>query len=550
KALMQKVGVPVVSGYHGARQGRAFLKEKAYEIGYPVLIKAVAGGGGKGMRRVDAHADFEAALEGAEREAQAAFGNPRVLLEKYIASPRHIEMQIFADDHGNIIHLFERDCSLQRRHQKVIEEAPAPGMTRELRELMGRAAVEAARAVGYRGAGTVEFIVDSTKGLRPDGFYFMEMNTRLQVEHPVTEMITGLDLVELQFRVAAGEALPLGQSQVRSHGHAIEARLYAEDPERGFLPSSGRLWALRFPEFEDIRIDTGFEEHDDVSPFYDPLLAKVIACGTTRPQAINHLVGALGKIRVAGPRSNLAFLKALASAPEFRAEHFDTGFIDRALPKLAPRIEPFDAEAARLGILKCVSDLMARRPQNRGGPSGGLPSPWDALDGFQLGEPRSMMLPAIVDDETVEARIVWPEAAGKAQTADFALELEGAVTRYRDALAEFSRECLVEACDAILVLRQGRQTSVRLVDPLAVDIEGEGDGDGVVPSPMHGKIVALLVKLGEAVAKGHRLAIVEAMKMEHALTAPRAGIVAEIAASAGDQVSQGAKVMVIRGEDQ
>ena len=279
KALMEKAGVPVVPGYHGELQDPKFLKEKAYQIGYPVLIKAVAGGGGKGMRRVDKHAEFDTALESATREAQSAFGDPRVLIEKYVTAPRHIEMQVFADTHGNVIHLNERDCSLQRRHQKVIEEAPAPGMTAEVRAAMGRAATEAARAVGYQGAGTVEFIADGANGLRPDGFWFMEMNTRLQVEHPVTEAITGLDLVELQFRVAAGETLPLAQADVRIDGHAVEARLYAEDPERGFLPSTGKLAALELPAGEGIRVDTGVEAGSVVSPYYDPMIAKVIAHG-------------------------------------------------------------------------------------------------------------------------------------------------------------------------------------------------------------------------------------------------------------------------------
>src|ERR1044072_4386053 len=282
KALMEKAGVPVVPGYHGERQDAKFLKEKAYEIGYPVLIKAVAGGGGKGMRRVDKHAEFETALEGAAREAQSAFGDPRVLVEKYVTAPRHVEMQVFADRHGNVIHLNERDCSLQRRHQKVIEEAPAPGMTAEVRAAMGRATTEAARAVGYEGAGTVEFIADGAKGLRPNGFWFMEMNTRLQVEHPVTEAITGLDLVEMQFRVAAGEKLPLAQADVRIDGHAVEARLYAEDPARNFLPSTGKLTTLEFPTAEGVRVDTGVEAGSVVSPYYDPMIAKGIAPGPHR----------------------------------------------------------------------------------------------------------------------------------------------------------------------------------------------------------------------------------------------------------------------------
>ena len=297
KALMEKAGVPVVPGYHGERQDAKFLKEKAYEIGYPVLIKAVAGGGGKGMRRVDKHAEFDAALESAAREAQSAFGDPRVLIEKYMTAPRHIEMQVFADRHGNVIHLNERDCSLQRRHQKVIEEAPAPGMTAEVRAAMGRAATEAARAVGYQGAGTVEFIADGAQGLRPNGFWFMEMNTRLQVEHPVTEAITGLDLVELQFRVAAGEKLPLDQDEVRIDGHAAEARLYAEDPARNFLPSTGRLATLELPSGEGVRVDTGVEQGSVVSPYYDPMIAKVIAHGRDRGEALERLAGALGRDR-------------------------------------------------------------------------------------------------------------------------------------------------------------------------------------------------------------------------------------------------------------
>src|SRR3954449_7390429 len=294
KALMEQAGVPVVPGFHGEMQDPKFLKSKAYEIGYPVLIKAVAGGGGKGMRRVDKHVEFDAALEGATREAQSAFGDARVLIEKYVTAPRHIEIQVFADSHGNVIHLNERDCSLQRRHQKVIEEAPAPGMTTEVRAAMGQAATEAARAVGYQGAGTVEFIADGVRGLRPDGFWFMEMNTRLQVEHPVTEAITGLDLVELQFRVAAGEKLPLAQADVGINGHAAEARLYAEDPQRNFLPSTGTIAALEFPKSEGLRIDTGVEAGSVVSPYYDPMIAKVIARGDNRTEALCRLSSALG----------------------------------------------------------------------------------------------------------------------------------------------------------------------------------------------------------------------------------------------------------------
>jgi 3-methylcrotonyl-CoA carboxylase alpha subunit len=317
KALMEKAGVPVVPGYHGDRQEPKFLKQKAYEIGYPVLIKAVAGGGGKGMRRVDRHADFDAALEGAQREAKAAFGDVRVLIEKYVAGPRHIEMQIFADRHGNTIHLNERDCSLQRRHQKVIEEAPAPGMNTDLRAAMGSAAVAAAKAVDYEGAGTVEFIAEGADGLRQGAFWFMEMNTRLQVEHPVTEAVSGIDLVEWQFRVAAGEKLPLAQHQVRLNGHAVEGSLYAEDPERGFLPSTGRLIELQFPKIDNLRIDTGVEAGSEVTPFYDPMIAKLIAHGKTREEALDRLATALDHTIVAGPRNNSAFLAELCRAAEY-----------------------------------------------------------------------------------------------------------------------------------------------------------------------------------------------------------------------------------------
>src|SRR5277367_2409432 len=304
KALMEKAGVPIVPGYYGDRQDAKFLKEKAYEIGYPVLIKPAAGGGGRGLRRVDKHAEFETAIESAIREAASAFGSSRVLLEKYVAASRHIEIQVFADGHGHVIHLGERDCSLQRRHQKVIEEAPAPGMTPELRALMGEAAVEAARAVGYVGAGTVEFIADGTKGLRADAFWFIEMNTRLQVEHPVTEAVTGLDLVEWQFRVAAGEKLPLVQEQVRFDGHAIEARVYAEDTEHGFLPSTGPIVGLDLPA--DVRVESGVEPGGVVTPFYDPIVAKLIVHATSRAAALDRMADALDRTLVAGVRSNVA----------------------------------------------------------------------------------------------------------------------------------------------------------------------------------------------------------------------------------------------------
>jgi 3-methylcrotonyl-CoA carboxylase alpha subunit len=338
KALMHDAGVPVVPGYHGDDQSPARLALEAERIGWPVLIKAVAGGGGKGMRRVDAAAQFEAALAGAKREAAAAFGDDRVLVEKYLAKPRHIEVQVFGDTHGNVLHLFERDCSVQRRHQKVLEEAPAPGMDEAMRTAMTEAAVKAAQAISYVGAGTVEFIADASRGLRADAFYFMEMNTRLQVEHPVTEMVIGEDLVEWQIRVAAGEKLPRRQDKVHLSGHAVEARVYAEDPVRNFLPQPGKLLRLR-PPVEvpgSVRVDTGVSEGDTVTPYYDPMIAKVIAHGATRGEALARLAGALAQYEIAGVNANVAFLKRVAEHAAFRDGDIDTGFIERHAAELLP----------------------------------------------------------------------------------------------------------------------------------------------------------------------------------------------------------------------
>jgi len=526
KVLMEKAGVPVVPGYHGARQEPKFLKEKAYEIGYPVLIKAVAGGGGKGMRRVDKHADFEAALAGAMREAKSAFGDDRVLVEKYVASPRHIEIQVFGDTRGSVIHLNERDCSLQRRHQKVIEEAPAPGMSSGMRAAMGEAAVAAAKAVGYVGAGTVEFIAEASKGLSADRFWFMEMNTRLQVEHPVTEAVTGLDLVEWQFRVAAGEPLPRSQREVRIKGHAVEARLYAEDPEKGFLPSTGRLVALDFAAGEGIRIDTGVTAGSEVTPYYDPMIAKVIAHGKDRVQALDRLAAALDQTQVAGPRTNLAFLAALTKSEGFRAEAFDTGFIDRNLATLGAVPRGFDRAAAAFGVAHLLAREQARIAARSAWEGA---SPWDATDGFALAGSRGAALPVLVDGENVSAALSY-SPNGARVTVDG----EEAAT---DARA-------IEAGEAVYVLRGGRQTVVRLKDFEATDVDHLDTG-GLITAPMHGKVLAILVEKGAAVAKGQRVALIEAMKMEHALTAPIAGTVAEVAAAAGSQIAEGAKVMVI-----
>jgi 3-methylcrotonyl-CoA carboxylase alpha subunit len=512
--------VPIVPGYHGERQDAKLLKEKAYEIGYPVAIKAVAGGGGKGLRRVDKHADFDAALESVMREAMAAFGDDRVLIEKYVAAPRHIEFQIFADRYGKTIHLYERDCSLQRRHQKVIEEAPAPGMSADLRAQMGAAAVAAAQAVRYVGAGTVEFIMDAAKGLRADGFWFLEMNTRLQVEHPVTEAVTGLDLVEWQFRVAAGEVLPLGQEKVPLQGHAVEARVYAEDPEHGFLPSAATLVAAEWPN--GLRIDAGVEAGSRITPHYDPMIAKLVAHAPTREQAFARLAQGLQRTVLAGPRTNVAFLSRLCDAAEIRAGTFDTGFIDGHLMELGAAPQEPDWAAAALGVERLVAPSPAA-------PADEVASPWDAVDGFQLSGPRLAAIPIVVD--------------GQAATASLAYQ-GGRLIVTVNGVAGATDARVVPHDGAALVVRHGRQTVVRLKDHGAIDIE-HLDAGGVVVAPMHGKVLALFAAAGDVVRKGERLAIVEAMKMEHTLAAPVDGRITDVVVTAGAQVAQGGVIMHI-----
>ncbi|MCA3648447.1 MAG: ATP-grasp domain-containing protein [Methylobacterium sp.] len=529
KSLVEKAGVPVVPGYHGEIQDAAFLKERADQIGYPVLIKAVAGGGGKGMRRVDRHVDFEEALASAQREATNAFGDARVLVEKYVTAPRHVEVQVFGDQHGHVIHFFERDCSMQRRHQKVIEEAPAPGMSREVRAAFGKAAVEAAKAVGYYGAGTIEFIADGSQGLRADGFYFMEMNTRLQVEHPVTEMITGFDLVELQLRVAAGQRLPVRQDELMIHGHAVEARLYAEEPERGFLPSTGKLHALRLPSGEGLRIDAGVTEGGEVTPFYDPMIAKIIAHGPDRETALDRLGLALESTVVAGPKTNTRFLKALIDHPDFRAAKLDTGLIDRNLAALGILTPEIDPEALAVGALAFAAREKERLEAVATARSGWPSDPWSNSDGFSLHPGREASLRVLVEGETRDVRL---DAAA-----------EAAIDIPKTGHRNFT---LVETGDTNFILVDGLQTEMRRVDALDVTFDDSGgDAGGNVKSPMHGKLVALFVVEGERVEKGQRVAIVEAMKMEHPVLAPRAGRIEGIAFEAGAQMGQGARILSV-----
>jgi 3-methylcrotonyl-CoA carboxylase alpha subunit len=529
KTIAEKHGVPVVPGYQGERQDPRFLKETAYQIGYPVLIKAVAGGGGKGMRRVDKHAEFEAALDSAIREAKSAFGDSRMMVEKYIAAPRHIEVQVFADREGNVIHLFERDCSMQRRHQKVIEESPAPGMTSNLRQAMGQAAIDVARAVGYVGAGTVEFIAASAAGLKPDGFWFLEMNTRLQVEHPVTEAVTGLDLVAWQFRIAAGEALPLRQDQVALAGHAVEARIYAEDPEHGFLPSSGRMVALKFPTAVGLRVDCGIEPGGTVTSYYDPLIAKIIAQAPTRAEALERLAAALEETIILGPRSNVHFLAELCRSRGFREGNFDTGFIDRNLAALGAVPQALDRGAAAAGVTRLLAANQARVAAFARAVSDETHSPWGATDAFQLAAPRQLVLPVVVNGEDVNACV-----SHDGTSVVVTIEDTGPA---EDAIA-------VDDQHAVYLQRRGRQSVVRVKDFTAVDVDPIL-GDGVIVAPMHGKVLAVLVEVGAHVTRGQQLAVIEAMKMEHALRAPIDGIIGDITVTAGRQIAEGARLMVI-----
>jgi 3-methylcrotonyl-CoA carboxylase alpha subunit len=536
KALMQKAGVPVVPGYHGDNQNPKFLREKAYEIGYPVLIKAIAGGGGRGMRRVDAHMEFDGQLESAIREAQAAFGDGRVLIEKYVASPRHIELQVFADAHGNCVHLFERDCSLQRRHQKVIEECPAPGLPEETRAAMAKAATGAALAAGYVGAGTVEFIADASRGLGPGVFFFLEMNTRLQVEHPVTESVTGLDLVEWQFRVAAGERLPLTQDEIACEGAAIEARVYAEDPEHNFLPSPGRILAMSLNGEEGlkgVRVDTGFAAGDSVTPFYDAMIAKVIVHAPTRADALAALNKELDDAVVIGPKTNLAFLRALLRSPEVVDGAFDTGFIDAHLARLGAVPQAPDSRA----LLAAARRLLAKRDALRPSPLAPF-DPWGVADSFELVGARRLGLDVMIDGR--------PERLHVIGDGQHALDAAGGPA---PPSADRPEITLFETADGVYAFAGGRQAFVALVDPLERAAGAAEEGDGGVRAPMNGRIVSLAVEEGETVEAGQRLAVVEAMKMEHALTAPFAGVVADLVVNIGDQVEMGERIMRVEARE-
>ena len=543
KALMEEAGVPVTPGYHGDNQDPELLADAAETIGYPVLIKAVAGGGGKGMRKVDRAEDFAASLDSCKREASKSFGDDRVLIEKFIVNPRHIEVQVFGDSRGRVVHMFERDCSLQRRHQKVIEEAPAPGMTPAVRAAMCSAAINAAKAVNYVGAGTVEFIVDGSGPLREDGFFFMEMNTRLQVEHPVTEMVTGLDLVELQLRVAAGGSVP-EQDDIHLDGHAMEARLYAEDPAAGFLPSTGPLDRLDLPASGGpLRVDTGVEEGGEVSLHYDPMIAKLIAHAPTRREAAHRLAGMIDDLVVWPVKTNAGFLRRAAVHPDFLDEKLSTGFIEARIDALNPAaVRPADAAFATLAALE-LRPLLSEALD-----------PFEAADGWRMnGEPHLSCRFEVSGDpvetvlnlsgDRIEVRV------GEDVSVLSGLEVADAFSGYAFE-ARVDGERLVAHCEPVeggmLVACRGRITV--FAEPHPEALADAAEAGGVIKAPMPGKVLAVNVKPGDSVAKGQALVVLEAMKMEHALGAPRDGVIAEVSVETGGQVGEGDILVTLADE--
>jgi 3-methylcrotonyl-CoA carboxylase alpha subunit len=549
KRIMADAGVPLVPGYHGEDQDSSLLRKETDRIGYPVLIKATAGGGGKGMRVVWDPTSFDDSLAAARREALSGFGDDRVLLERYLTRPRHVEIQIFADSHGNVVHLFERDCSIQRRHQKVLEEAPAPGMGQALRDNMGEAAVAAARAIGYVGAGTVEFLLDE------DGsFYFMEMNTRLQVEHPVTEMITGQDLVQWQLKVAAGEPLPCRQEQLSIGGHAIEARIYAEDPSRDFLPSIGELRHLRPPrESAHVRIDTGVRQGDSVSIYYDPMIAKLIVWDATRAGALRRLRSALAEYQVVGVTTNIEFLAAVAAQPAFAAGELDTGFIERHRDVLFPETVPASDRVLALASL----NVLLRRSgeaEKAAGDSHDRWSPWNLTTGWQMNGDNHHVLTLRDGDSAVCVTAHYRADGYLLDLPGGRLQVSGKLDDDGNLLADLGgarvTATVVRHGNDLTIITNGRSHRLTLHDPLAHAGEQEVEG-GRLTAPMPGKIIALLVESGAVVEKGTPLVIMEAMKMEHTITAPRAGMVAEIHFAVGAVVNEGAELLAFAAaEDQ
>ncbi len=539
KALMERAGVPLVPGYHGEDQRPPTLAEAAGRIGYPVLIKASAGGGGKGMRVVAHAPDFPEALASAQGEARASFGDDRVLIEKHLTHPRHIEMQVFADTHGDIVHLFERDCSIQRRHQKIVEEAPAPGMDPDRRRAMADAAIAAARAVGYVGAGTVEFIAEN------DRFFFMEMNTRLQVEHPVTEMITGLDLVEWQLRVAAGERLPLTQGEIVANGHAIEARVYAEDPGHDFLPSIGSLTHLREPPVgPKVRVDAGVRQGDAISPYYDPMIAKLVVWGEDRETAVRRLACALAAYEIAGVRTNLGLLGAIARSDAFMRAEIDTGFLARHADLFVGQSRRDETAILAAAALTIVADQRAEAAEAIPGDPW---SPWGYADAWRLNASGHEDLHfATADGDEVAIR-VWPQPDGSYLLdlpsgrvhAEAEQKAEGMILRADGVTHRLST---VRDRSELTVIHAGRNQVLRVVDRLAPPPVDRASGERVI-APIPARVARVLVRPGAAVRGGTPLLVLEAMKMELTLSAPRDGVVAALRHGIGDMVEEGAELV-------
>ena len=541
KALMQRAGVPVLPGYHGDDQDPDRLAAEAARTGFPLLIKAVAGGGGRGMRVVTAPEDFAAALASARQEAGSAFGDDRVLIERYLQRPRHIEVQVFADTHGQAVHLFERDCSAQRRHQKILEEAPAPGLDPGRRAAMGAAAVACARAVGYVGAGTVEFVTEG------NGFFFLEMNTRLQVEHPVTEMITGFDLVEWQLRIAAGEHLPVAQNDIHARGHAIEARLYAEDPARDFAPSVGRIAALRLPASgEGVRVDAGVRAGDAVSVHYDAMLAKLICHGATRAEALARLRHALAVCEIAGVASNLDLLGRIAAHPEFAAGGIDTGFIAREAATLlacqaAP--PPEVLAAAALGVVLGEAVEAAAAAAGSADPN----SPWLARDGWWLNAAPERLLDFHADETACPVRLGRADGGWRIAAAGAVFAAAGAVRTADGRLVvdlDGARETVgfTRLGGTVLLRRRGATWHLTLPDPVAAAEAEDGTGGRLV-APIPGQVTEVRAVPGQAVARGAVLVVLEAMKTVFRLTAPADAVVAEVACAPGETVTDGQVLM-------
>ena len=527
KALMEDAGVPLVPGYHGEAQDVETFRVAAARIGYPVLLKAAAGGGGKGMKVVEREAELAEALQSAQREAQAAFGDSRMLVEKYVLQPRHVEIQVFADRHGNCLYLNERDCSIQRRHQKVVEEAPAPGLTPELRRAMGEAAVKAAQAIGYVGAGTVEFLLDAR-----GQFFFMEMNTRLQVEHPVTEAITGLDLVAWQIRVARGEALPLTQEQVPLNGHAIEVRLYAEDPQHDFLPASGTLALYREPTAgPGRRVDSGVAEGDEVSPFYDPMLGKLIAWGENREEARQRLLAMLDETAVGGFKTNLAFLRRILAHPAFAAEELDTGFIARHQNVLLPA----PAELPELFWQLAADAWVQSEPQQLRHDD--YFSPWNTRTGWRAGLSAETELHLCCGEREHKAR-----PSGQAQWVG-----ETLITTSPDQVQR--RLQAIRQGNTLYLEWNGELHPVTRFDPIAA-AEASHAHQGGLTAPMNGSIVRVLVEVGQTVEAGAALVVLEAMKMEHSIRAQHAGTVKALYCGEGDMVSEGTALVELEEDYQ